>query len=70
MKHSFILLKNNPTQQEIDGDYMVDTTLHNRLFLNCNIELIDKTAIITDDNSGIEAVISLDQFSILKYDNR
>jgi len=70
MKNSFKVLKNIPTQQELDGDYVIGTTLHNRLFLNCEVEVKNKVAIISNDSGEIEAVISLDQFSILKYENR
>ena len=70
MKNSFIVLKNIPTQQETDGDCLIGSTLHNRIFLNCEIEVKDKIAIIRRDNVQIEAIISLDQFSILKYDNQ
>ena len=69
MKNSFIVLKNIPNQQEIDGDYVIGTTLHKMLFINCEIEVKDKVAIIKRDNVEVEAVISLDQFSILRYDN-
>jgi len=70
MKNSFIVLKNIPTQQEIDGDYVIGSTLHNRLFLNCEVEVKNKVAIIKRDSGEIEAIISLDQFCILKYDNQ
>ena len=70
MKNSFIVLKNIPTQQEIDGDCLIASTLHNRIFFNCEIEVKDKVAIIKRDNVQIEAIFSLDQFSILKYENQ
>ncbi|MEO8771586.1 MAG: hypothetical protein ABI402_15940 [Ferruginibacter sp.] len=65
---SFTLKKNTPTQQELNGDYEIGTTLHNRLYVNCKIEINSKVVFITNDKNEMEAIFSIDQYSIMKYE--
>ena len=63
---SFTVKKNIPTQQELDGEYIIGDVLHNRIFTNCKVEVKDNAAIIKNEDDEIEAVFSLNQFSIIK----
>ena len=62
----FTVKKNVPTEAEDNGEYVCGTVLHNQIFTNCKLEIIGKVAKLTNEDNVIEAVFSLDQFSILK----
>lgn len=62
---SFVCYRLNPNQKELDGDVSFDRNIDGRIFSDCILEVKNDTAILTNSDGIIEAVINLQHCYLL-----
>ena len=65
MYQKFICYRLNPNAQEIGGDISSDRNIDGRIFIDCRLDVKEHTAILTDENDEIKAVLSLHHFYLI-----